>query len=476
MSLSQVFSILRARWRSAVAVFAIVMGLAIAFTLWLPSQYTATAAVVLDVKSPDPIAGVVLPGMTVSSYMGTQVDVLQSERVVLQAIRALQADKSASLRAAWQEQTEGRGDFESWLAEDVMRWLTVKPGKDSNVIMVSYTSRDPIAAAKTANAVVKAYIDTTLQLRTEPAKQFNGLFDESTKALREQMETAQAKLSAFQQSKGIVATDERLDIENARLAELSTQLVAMQAAATESSGRQREAGVRGDQMQEVLSNPMVTTLSSDLARQEAKLNELGQRYGDQHPQVQELKANIKELRSRLNAERSRITGSLSVNNTVNEGRLQSVRDALAAQRTKVLQMKSLRDEAAVLQRDVENAQRVYDAGFAKLKQSTLESQATQTNVSVLKTASAPPFPSSPRIKLNVTVALLLGIALALATAIFRERRDWRLRNDSDVFEVMKQPLLGVLPDGRRAQLTSGSRSLRSVAERVLGRPPRLIGQ
>jgi len=229
-------------------------------------------------------------------------------------------------------------------------------------------------------------------------------------------------------------------------------------------------------MQEVLSNPMVTTLSSDLARQEAKLHELGQRYGDQHPQVVELKANIKELRSRLNAERSRITGSLSVNNTVNEGRLQSVRDALAAQRTKVLQMKSLRDEAAVLQRDVENAQRVYDAGFAKLKQSTLESQATQTNVSVLKTASAPPFPSSPRIKLNVTVALLLGTALALATAIFRERRDWRLRNDSDVFEVMKQPLLGVLPDGRRAQLTSGSRSLRSVAERVLGRPPRLIGQ
>jgi chain length determinant protein EpsF len=455
MSLSQVFSILRARWRSAVAAFAIVMGLAIAFTLWLPSQYTATAAVVLDVKSPDPIAGVVLPGMTVSSYMGTQADVLQSERVVLQAIRALQTDKSPSLRAAWQEQTDGRGDFESWLAEDVMRWLTVKPGKDSNVIMVSYTSRDPNTAAKTANAVVKAYIDTTLQLRTEPAKQFNGLFDESTKALREQMEVAQAKLSAFQQSKGIVATDERLDIENARLAELSTQLVVMQAAANESSGRQREAGVRGDQMQEVLSNPMVTTLSSDLARQEAKLHELGQRYGDQHPQVQELKANIKELRSRLNAERSRITGSLSVNNSVNEGRLQSIRDALAAQRTKVLQMKSLRDEAAVLQRDVEN---------------------TQTNVSVLKTASAPPFPSSPRIKLNVGVALLFGIALALATAIFRERRDWRLRNDTDVFEVMKQPLLGVLPDGRRAQLTSGSRSLRSVAERVLGRPPRMIGQ
>src|SRR5256885_17266698 len=108
MSLSQVPSILRARWRSALAAFAAVLGLAIAFTLWLPSQYTATAAVVLDVKSPAPSARVGLPGMTVYSYMGTQVDVLQSERVVLQAMRAFQADKRPSLRAAWQEQTVGR--------------------------------------------------------------------------------------------------------------------------------------------------------------------------------------------------------------------------------------------------------------------------------------------------------------------------------------------------------------------------------
>jgi uncharacterized protein involved in exopolysaccharide biosynthesis len=249
----------------------------------------------------------------------------------------------------------------------------------------------------------------------------------------------------------------------------------MQATASESEGRQREAGAKADQMQEVLSNPMVTTLSADLARQQARLNEISQRLGDKHPDVQQLRANIEELRTRLNAEKGRITGSITVNNSVNQSRLDSVRSTLAAQRAKVMQMKSLRDEAAVLQRDVENAQKVYDAGFARLNQSTLESQATQTNVSVLKTATAPPFPSSPRVTLNASIAVLLGLALGVATAVLRERRDWRLRADSDVFEVLNQPLLGVLPDAPKALLPGRRRRLRAVAERVLGRQPTLIG-
>ena len=475
MSLSQILSILRVRWRSAVVVFLLIIGLVAALTLLMSKKYTGIASVVLDVKSPDPIAGVVLPGMTVSGYMATQVDVLQSDRVVLSAVRALRLNQDPDLKAAWQDSTEGRGDFESWIVEGINRRLDVKPGKDSNVIMVAYTAKDPDVAAKTANAVVKAYIDTTLQLRTEPAKQFNSMFDETTKAQREALETAQARLSAFQQSKGIIANDERFDIENARLSELSTQLGVMQATATESEGRQREAAVKGDQMQEVLSNPMVTTLSADLARLQARLYEISQRLGDKHPDVQQLRANIDELKTRLNTEKSRITGSITVNNSVNQSRLESLRSALATQRSKVLQMKSLRDEAAVLQRDVENAQKVYDAGFGKLNQSTMESQATQTNVSVLKTATSPPFPSSPRVGLNVAIGVLLGLVLGIATAVLRERRDWRLRADADVFEVLNQPLLGVLPEGPRVLLPGRRRTLRTVAERVLGRPPTLIG-
>jgi polysaccharide biosynthesis transport protein len=475
MTITQLLSIFGARWRSALIGFGAVIALVAAFTSYIPKQYTASAAVLLDVKSPDPIAGVVLPGMIATGYMATQVDVIQSERVVMRALHAINADQDPELKDAWRRKTDGRGDFEAWLAEDAAKSLDAKPGKDSNVIAVSYTARDPVVAAKVANAVVKSYIETTLQLRTEPAKQFTSLFDESTKGLREALETAQTRLSRFQQSRGIVATDEKLDIENSRLSELSSQLVAMQAIATESQARQTQASVKGDQMQEVVGNQAISLLSADLARQQARLSEITERLGERNPQVVELRANINGLRSLLNVERARIAGGIGVNNVVNQSRLDVLKGEITAQRSRVLKMKGLRDEASVMLRDVENAQRAYDAAFARQKQSTLESQATQTNVSVLKYASPPPFPSSPRLIINGLVAIVFGVLVAVATALIRERRDWRLRAETDILEVMNQPLLGVLPKVSFGLTLPVSRSIRGVAARVLGLPRTLQG-
>jgi chain length determinant protein EpsF len=472
MTISQIALILHARWRSAVVTFLVIIGLVGLVTLVMPRSYTGTGAVVLDVKSPDPIAGVVLPGMVVSSYMATQVDVMQSERVIRRAIHTLGLEKDADLRAVWQDVTEGQGDFETWLAARILKKLDVKPGKESNVIVVQYTNRDAELAAKTANAIVNAYIETTLELRTEPAKQFNAQFQESTKALREELESAQKRLSQFQQRNGITVTDERIDVENSRLNELAAQVTQVQSAANESSSKQAEAARKGE-MQEVLTNPMIMTLTASVSMQEARLHELRQRLGEQNPQVIDLRANIKELRDRLGAEKSRIVGGITANNTVNQSHLESLRKAMEDQRERVLKLKAQRDESNVLQRDLDNAQRGYDAAFAKRNQSNLESQATQTNVSVIQAATTPAFPSSPRIILNIAIGLVLGMAIAFAVAVMRERRDWRLRTDADVLEALNQPLLGVLPD--RQRLPSSGRTLRLMAQRVMSRP-KLIGQ
>lgn len=100
--------------------------------------------------------------MVASGYMTTQVDVIKSERVVRRALQSTKVDQDPELKAAWKRITDGRSDFEAWLAEVAARSLEAKPGKDSNVIAISYTARDPVVAAKVANAIVKSHIKTTL--------------------------------------------------------------------------------------------------------------------------------------------------------------------------------------------------------------------------------------------------------------------------------------------------------------------------
>ena len=249
----------------------------------------------------------------------------------------------------------------------------------------------------------------------------------------------------------------------------------MQATAKESEERQKQASVKGDQMQEVVGNQAISVLSADLVRQEARLSGITERLGERNPEVVELRANINGLRSRLTAERMRIVGGITVNNAVNQSRLNELKREVAAQKSRVLQMKGLRDEASVMLRDVENAQLAYDAAFARQKQSALESQATQTNVSVLKYASPPPFTSSPRLITNGLIAIVFGALAGFATALLRERRDWRLRAETDILEVMNQPLLGVLPEVSFGSPSPSFRSIRGVAARILALPRPLQG-
>ena len=361
MTATQFFSILRARWWVALAVFAIALVGTLALSLVWPKKYAATASVVVDAK-PDPVSAMLYPGMSPPSFMATQVDILQSERVAQRVVRNLKLTDNPEVRGQWQQATGGQGAMEVWLADTLVRSMDVKPSRESTVLTVTYKAGDPRFAAAMANAFVQAYIDVSLDMRTSPAKQYSSFFDGRAKEAREQLEAAQAKLSAFQKDNGIIATDERLDVESSRLNELSSQLVTMQAIAGESSSRNTQAqSSSGDKIQDVLASPVIAALKSDLSRAEVGLQQLNTRYGENHPQVIETKGNIAELRARLEAETRKITGGVTVTNNINRQREAQVRGELEAQRAKVLRMKAVRDEGSVLARDVDNAQRTYDA-------------------------------------------------------------------------------------------------------------------
>ncbi len=445
MTYLQFFAILRARWAVLLAVIATMLALTAAVSLLLPKQYKAAASVVIDVK-PDPVTAMIYGGLSSPAFLATQVDIIKSDRVAQRVVRNLKLADNTDVRAQWTQSTGGQGSPELWLAENLQRNLEVQPSRESNVITVVYKAPDPRFAAALANAFVKAYIETSLELRVDPARQYSSFFEQRSKEAREALEAAQSRSSQFQKDKGIIASDERLDVENSRLNEISSQLVAMQALAGESASRERQAqGAAGERMQEVLANPLISGLKADLSRSEARLKELEQRLGDKHPQVLEAQASIAELKVRIGEEIRRVTGGVGVTGNINRQREAQLRADLEAQRAKLLKLKAVRDEGSVLVRDVENAQRSYDAVLARLTQSSLESQTTQSNVNLLTAATAPLTHASPRLGLNLLVALFVGTLLAIGVAVLLEVLDRRVRSAEDLVAALDLPVIGVLP-------------------------------
>lgn len=455
MNLHQFLRILRARWLLILLTLIITVGATIVVSSIVPKKYTATATVVVDVKGIDQISGIMLPTLPMSGYLATQVDIIRSHNVARKAVDLLKLAENPGAKELFMNETQGRGNIRDFLAELLLKNLEVEPSRESSVVNIAYTGNDPRFAAAVTNAFVQAYINTNLELKIAPARQTNTFFNEQIKSLQDNLENAQAKLSAYQRQHGIIATDERLDVENNRLNDLSSQLVQAQAQMFDAQSRQRQVqdfvarGQVPDTLPDVLSNPVIQGLKANLTQLEAKQNELTSKVGKNHPAYQSVVAEIAGVRNQVVAEMKTISSTLGNAASLAQKREDQIRASLAAQRGKVLEMKRVRDDLTVLLREVENSQRAYDGAQGRMTQTKLESQSSQTNVMVINEAVEPLEHSSPKILLNTILSVILGSMLAIGFALLREMSDRIVRSEADLSETLGMPVLGVLGRERR---------------------------
>ena len=435
MNFTQFLLILNARKWIILGLSLITVAVTTTVSLLLPKGYTATTTLIIDSKSKDPFTGQLLPSQMFPGYMATQIDVIKSSSVAQKVIRELKLAEGA--REQFMEATDGKGEINQWLGDLLLQKLDVEPSRESSVISISFTGNDPQFAALMANAFAKSYIDTSLELKLVPARQTAAWFDQQITQLRANLDKAQQKLTAYQREKGIVESDERLDVETRRLSESAGQMVAAQSAAFEASSRARNS----QSMPEVFNNPTVQTLKAFVAQSEGKLADLAKRVGVNHPEYQRLQAESDSYKVKLATELSTASRGVGAGATAARERFNEMGTAFTNQKARVIGLKQEREEATLLARDLENAQRVYDAALQRYGQSRMEAQSTQTDIAVLNPAVPPIKASQPRILLNVVLSLFLGTLLGMGIGFLVELMDRRVRSGQDISGVLEIPVL-----------------------------------
>ncbi len=437
MNFTQFLLILRARKWVILSILLLTVVVTTAISLLLPKEYTATTTLIIDSKSKDPFSGQLLPSQMFPGYLATQVDVIKSSNVSQKVVNELKLADSPGTREQFIQATKGKGSINQWLGDLLLSRLDVEPSRESSVISISFTGTEPQFAALMANAFAKSYIDTSLELRLVPARQTAAFFDQQITDLRANLDKAQQKLTAYQREKGIVESDERLDVETRRMADVAGQVVAAQSAAFEASSRARDSR----SMPEVFNNPTVQTLKGLVAQSEGKLAELAKRVGTNHPDYQRAQAEADSYKVKLATELNTASKGVGAGATAARQRFNELGGALASQKTRVLGLKQQREEATLLARDLENAQRIYDSALQRYGQSRMEAQSTQTDIAVLSPAVPPVRPAKPRVFLNVLLSVFIGTLLGIGAGLLREMLDRRVRSGHDISARLGIPLL-----------------------------------
>lgn len=441
MNMISFLRVLLARKKILLTTVALTLLAAITIKLILPPKYIATASVIIDAKQADTVTGAMLSPQLMPGYIATQVDIIGSHHVALKVVDDLKLTQQEETKQEFNDDTKGQGDIRDWTADLLLNDLSIAPSKESNLIYVSYKSTDPESSMAIANAFVKAYIQTNLDLQTEPATQANKWYETQLNELRAKLAMAQKTLSDYQQSKGIVNVDEKLDVESARLAGTATQLTAAQDQTFDSSSRNSRSG---DQLSDVMNNPVIQSLRTQIATAEAKLDQLSRSVGKNHPDYQRATAEVSALHEQLAKETRNAQQSINTTMRVAQQREADLRGSLSSQKEKLLALKQNRDAGAILVQDVESAQKAYDMALQRATETRMASQTNQTNISLLNPATIPILPASKSIFVIAILALLMGSFLGLALSWIAEMLDRYVRTEHDITDVLDVPVLVTL--------------------------------
>ncbi len=458
MDMTQFLMALRARRKAFVLVLVATIVAAIAVALAVPKKYVASATVLIDARDEQAMTPARISPRERAGYVATQIDLVQSGRVASRVAKDLKLAQRPGVREAFEQDTGGAGSIDDWIGERLLEVLKVKTSA-GNILILEYSSSDPKHAAQLANGFAKAYLDTALEMRNDPSREASDWFQAQMKGLRNQVSQAQSKLTAYQKQKGILAVSDRVDVEATRLSELSTQLLAARNATYDLISRHQLAtevlqrGASPDAIPDVLANAYVNGVKADLSRAEARLEEASAVLGENHPTYQRIAGEIQAGREKLKGEMAKLVAGLGNQVQQSRKREQELQQAMKAQETRILALNEHRADLAVLTRDIDNAQRAYDAVLTRYQTTQIESRANSTNLALLTPAVEPVHPAHPKVGLISALSVLVGLLFAAGVVYVLESLDRRVRSRADLEARLAVPSLGRLsrwqPSGGR---------------------------
>lgn len=461
MNFRQTYYLLRARLDIILSVLLLTVLATLAVSLLMPRTYKAAASVVLNYKGVDPITGATLPGQLMPGYLTTQMDIIGSTSAAMRVLDALRLADEPDIRKSYLNATGGKGSLREWEATQLLKHLEVVPSRESSVLTIRFGDHNAHRAAAVANAFSDAYQRIDAELKMDPLKKAAVYYDDQIKRLREAVETAQQKLTAYQQKNNIVSADGRNDLETARLNDLSAQLTAIQGQRLEAASRRKQArSSGGSETPDIIANPLIQNLKLQLAQAEMRLSVASQRFTPDHPSWQIANAEVEKVRSELNRQILATNNSIANGEHILQQREDELRAAVEAQRGRVLELNRKRDVIKLMSNEVERAQKAYETAVQRYIQTSMDAQSNASEVSVLTPALVPMLPASPRISLNLLLSVILGGVMGIALAIVAELIDRRVRSADDLLLALQAPVLGVLKLGEPRRPRLGMPSLR----------------
>lgn len=330
--------------------------------------------------------------------------------------------------------------------------LEVTNIKKTDLITIAAYGKTPEEAQMISQGVADNFLALMTKLNKEDNSTTLKFLDERIKIAKEEMETAENKLAAYQQEHKIYAPDEQAKAIIANLNNYDTTIAQLQAQSEGDSAKL--AGVTGQLGQQnaslleynVSDNTNIGNIRESIVNKRVELVGLQQQFTDEHPDVIKAKEELNSLEKSLSDEIAKAVNSQSVTLSpvqsnllkdkistevqisVNNASLEALKAKQAEAQENIATLSADSVEYMRLERNAKITGQVYTSLVQNYEQTRIQEAKDSMDIQIIDAADLPKedMPAKPNKKLVVAIGFVLGIMISFGYTLYNYSRRYGL--------------------------------------------------
>jgi succinoglycan biosynthesis transport protein ExoP len=361
--------------------------------------------------------------------------------------RVRQGPPAADIDPATRDDTALVGSFQSS--------LTVEPVRRSRLVRLHFDSTDPFFAAKAVNTLAQSFININLERRFEASAYAKTFLEEKLAQTKAKLEDSERELVQYSRDLEVMSPDEKQNVFSQNLQEFNSAVGKAEQDRIRAEVLMKQAEDNPDSLPVIQENRALQAAKLNKAKLEAEYQENLAIYKPAFPKMQQLKGQIAEVDSQINAELATVRKAAASTFRAARSQEQMLRERLGGAKQQLLDLQGRSIRYSILKREVDTNRTLYDGLLQRLKEIGVAGGVGINNISVVDKAQVPAFPYKPDLSKNVTMGLAIGLIIGLLVAWLLEHLDDSIRFADDVERETGAAVLGVVP---KLKVTEAMRS------------------
>lgn len=334
----------------------------------------------------------------------------------------------------------------------IKKYLEITNTKKTDLINIKAYGKTPEEAQMISQGVADNFLALMTKLNKEDNSSVLKFLDERIKIAKEEMETAENKLQAYQQEHKIYAPDEQAKAIIANLNNYDTTIAQLQAQSEGDSAKL--AGVTSQLEQQnaslleynVSDNTNIGNIREAIVNKRVELVGLQQQFTDEHPDVIKAKEELNSLEKSLSDEIAKAVNSQSVTLSpvqssllkdkistevqisVNNASLEALKAKQAEAQENIATLSADSVEYMRLERNAKITGQVYTSLVQNYEQTRIQEAKDSMDIQIIDAADLPKedMPAKPNKKIIVAIGFVLGIMISFGYTLYNYSRRYGL--------------------------------------------------